>query len=104
MRTKLFSFFLLLFALGGLSVRGIGTQEATSAVPPVPTDLPAEAVRYAVLLSGNRAGLQASWKEADGTWNTIYEFNDRGRGPKQRTTLRLGPDGIPTPIDIAGHD
>jgi len=104
MKTKSLPFLVLVLVLGCISVRGIQAQRASSAAPPVPTDLPSDAVRYAVLLSGNRAGLQANWTTPDGVRHYHYEFNDRGRGPKQRTTMWLGEGGIPTQIDIAGHD
>jgi len=101
MKTRALPSLLLILVLGCIFVRGVFAQGAASAVP---ADLPADAVRYAVLLSGNRAGLQASWTTADGARHYHYEFNDRGRGPKQRTRMVVGPDGIPTQIDIGGND
>src|SRR5215212_2050749 len=60
--------------------------------------------RYTVILVGNRAGLQTSTVRADGAREFAYEYNDRGRGPKYRTTIRLDAAGLPVSLDTSGND
>jgi imidazolonepropionase-like amidohydrolase len=75
-----------------------------STAPPLPADIPATADRYAFLLMGSVAGQQATWTAADGTLHIFFQFNDRGRGPKTTSILKLGPDGIPVSESITGND
>lgn len=76
----------------------------SSNVPPVPDYIPANAVRYAIFLSGNKAGDEAMWKTPDGKIHTFSQFNDRGRGPKLDGVYVLDEQGIPTDVEIKGHD
>src|ERR1700730_8146367 len=66
----------------------------TSVAPPLPADIPPTAERYSFLMMGNLAGHQAVWTASDGL-HIFFQFNDRGRGPKTTTILKLGSDGIP---------
>jgi hypothetical protein len=72
--------------------------------PPLPPDVPSDAVRYSVLLSGNLAGHQAVWTTPDGQRHVHYQYNDRGRGPVLRTVYTLDPSGLPVRMDTAGVD
>src|SRR5215212_955711 len=63
-----------------------------------------EATRYTVILVGNTAGSQTSTVRPDGAREFAYEFNDRGRGPKYRTTIRLDAAGLPVSLDTSGND
>ncbi|HEU5217446.1 MAG TPA: hypothetical protein VFU23_02235, partial [Gemmatimonadales bacterium] len=65
---------------------------------------PADTLRYTMLLSGNRAGSMLVIREADGSARTRFEFNDRGRGPKTETLLRIDAAGLPTAVSITGND
>ncbi|HYH07774.1 MAG TPA: amidohydrolase family protein [Thermoanaerobaculia bacterium] len=59
--------------------------------------------RYTVLMSTNPAGTQVVTTR--GNESVIeYEFNDRGRGPKTRTTLRVDDRGVPIAIETSGND
>lgn len=60
--------------------------------------------RYAVFLSGNRAGEQVLRRLPSGELDVHFEFNDRSRGPKLDERIALDPEGIPTRIDITGND
>jgi len=82
----------------------LAQQTPPSAVPALPADIPATADRYSFLLMGNPAGQQAIWTAADGTLHIFFQFNDRGRGPKTTSILRLGPGGIPVSATITGND
>ena len=60
--------------------------------------------RYPVLMMGNRAGVQTSAVKADGAREFAFEFNDRGRGPKLTTTIKLDSAGVPVSLDTKGND
>src|SRR5690349_12196481 len=55
--------------------------------------------RYTVLMSTNKAGTQVVSASGD-TVTVDYEFNDRGRGPKTHTVMRVGPNGVPLSMEI----
>jgi len=93
---------LLLTLLFSLSVAQQPPQQ--SAVPAVPADIPASAERYSMLLMGNLAGQQAVWTAADGTLHIFFQFNDRGRGPKTTSILKLDANGITVSEVITGND
>jgi imidazolonepropionase-like amidohydrolase len=76
----------------------------TSAVPPLPADVPSTAERYSLLLMDNLAGQQAVWTASDGTLHVFFQFNDRGRGPKTTSILKLDASGIPVSEVITGND
>jgi imidazolonepropionase-like amidohydrolase len=75
-----------------------------SAAPVLPADIPATAERYSFLVMGNVAGQEADWTAADGTLHIFFQFNDRGRGPKTTSILKLDPHGIPISEVITGND
>jgi imidazolonepropionase-like amidohydrolase len=75
-----------------------------SAVPALPADIPPTADRYSFLIMNNLAGQQAVWTAADGTLHIFFQFNDRGRGPKTTSVLKLDPNGIPSSEVITGND
>jgi hypothetical protein len=76
-------------------------EGAQSAVPPLPAGIPGDAERYSVLIMGNLAGQQAVWKAPDGSLHIFYQFNDRGRGPKTTSLLKLDAKGVPV---VEGND
>src|SRR5271166_5240893 len=75
-----------------------------SAVPALPADIPSTAERYSFLLMGNLAGQQAVWTAPDGTLHIFFQFNDRGRGPKTTSILKLDGNGVPFSEVITGND
>jgi hypothetical protein len=72
--------------------------------PRLPADIPPTAERYSFLIMGNPAGQQAVWTADDGTLHIFYQFNDRGRGPKTTSTLKLDANGIPLSEVITGNN
>jgi imidazolonepropionase-like amidohydrolase len=60
--------------------------------------------RYAFILAGNKAGYESSTRNADGSLQLHFEFNDRGRGPNVNEKIVTGKDGIPVEIEITGVD
>ncbi|MFZ0798693.1 MAG: hypothetical protein WAM98_12985, partial [Terriglobales bacterium] len=75
-----------------------------SAVPALPADIPSTADRYSFLMMGNLAGQQAVWTASNGTLHIFFQFNDRGRGPKTTSVLKLDANGSPISEVITGND
>lgn len=69
-----------------------------------PADVPATALRSTVLTMGNRAGQQALWRTPDGVTHVLFEYNDRGRGPRTITDYRFDPAGTIVATTTRGHD
>lgn len=59
---------------------------------------------HALLLRGNRAGFQTTCLLPDGSRRVTFAFNDRGRGPSLRSTIRLDEVGLPRSIETDGRD
>jgi imidazolonepropionase-like amidohydrolase len=99
--------FFSLSGVSALSAQGNPTapaQPAASAVPVLPAEIPATAERYSMLMMGNMAGQQAVWTASDGTLHMFFQFNDRGRGPKTTSIIKLDANGIPVAETITGND
>jgi imidazolonepropionase-like amidohydrolase len=79
-------------------------QPAASAVPALPADVPATAERFKFLMMGNEAGQQAVWTASDGTLHVFFQFNDRGRGPKTTSILKVDSNGVPVSETVTGND
>ncbi len=75
-----------------------------SPVPALPGDIPPTAERYSFLVMGNPAGQQDVWTADDGTLHIFYQYNDRGRGPKTTSILKLDANGIPLSEVITGNN
>jgi imidazolonepropionase-like amidohydrolase len=60
--------------------------------------------RYSFLMMGKPAGAQISKMNSAGFYEYDFEYNDRGRGPKLKTRIRLDGDGIPTSVETVGND
>ena len=74
--------------------------------PPVTTEpqpLAEQTRRYTVLMSTNVAGSQVVTTRGDETI-VDFEFNDRGRGPKLHTVMRVDERGVPLSLAISGND
>jgi hypothetical protein len=93
---------LLFLTVSATFVRG--QESSGGGIPPIPGSVPADAARYSVLSSGNPAGNQVVWKSADGRRHVLFQYNDRGRGPRIDTVTTLGTDGIPTATENSGND
>jgi hypothetical protein len=63
-----------------------------------------EETRYTVLIMGKPAGVQTSVANAKGEREFTFEYNDRGRGPKLTSRVRLDTEGLPVSIDTSGND
>jgi len=80
------------------------SQPAQSAVPELPSDIPGTAERYSVMIMGNLVGQQAVWTAPDGELHIFYQFNDRGRGAKTTSIIRMDANGLPISEKIEGND
>lgn len=76
---------------------------AQSAIPALPSSIPATAERDSVLLMGAPAGQQAVWTTPDGSIHIFFQYNDRGRGPVTTSVLRLGASGVPVSETVTGN-
>ena len=92
--------FILPILLGSI----LWSQQPQSAVPTLPSDIPSTADRYSFIMMGNLAGQQAVWTAADATLHVFFQFNDRGRGPKTTSILKLDANGVPVSEVISGND
>ncbi len=96
---------LLTFLLPCLSnVQAQQPSSTSSNVPALPSDIPATASRYSVLIMGSLAGQEAAWTAPDGKLHAFFQFNDRGRGPKTTSVITLNAKGIPIAESISGND
>src|SRR5687767_10224484 len=59
--------------------------------------------RYSVLMSTNVAGQQVVTTRGNETI-IDFEFNDRGRGPKTHTVIKLDAMGVPVSMVTTGND
>jgi len=75
-----------------------------SGAPALPPDIPAAAVRYSFLMNGNLAGQQAVWTAEDGTLHMFFQYNDRGRGPRITSVIKLDEQGVPVSETVTGND
>lgn len=62
------------------------------------------ALRYTVVLGGNKAGTLIHASDGKEWRRYTYEYNDRGRGPKVEEKMILSVDRIPVGIEIKGVD
>ncbi|MDQ3749739.1 MAG: amidohydrolase family protein [Acidobacteriota bacterium] len=60
--------------------------------------------RYTFLMMGKPAGAQISKITPESIREYDFEFNDRGRGPKLKTRIRLDADGVPISIETVGNN
>lgn len=90
---------LLFLAAAVLQVGACGHQPSSSQ----PSASVGKSLRYTVLMSTNKAGSQVVTTTGDAI-TVDYEFNDRGRGPKTHTVIRLGANGMPVSLETTGND
>ena len=73
-----------------------------SALPAAAAQQSPDTARYGVLFSGRPAGEYREWW-SNGELHSVYDYNDRGRGPHQEAVLKLGEGGVPSSVSITGH-
>ena len=95
---------LLLAWVGASNAYGQQQGAPASNVPALPPEIPANATRYSVLIMGNLAGQEVTWKTPDGKLHAFFQFNDRGRGPKTTSIVTRNAKGVPVAESITGND
>ncbi|HEX8254266.1 MAG TPA: amidohydrolase family protein [Thermoanaerobaculia bacterium] len=78
-------------------------QQNQRDAPQTPAAPGEQTLRYAVLMSTNKAGSQVVTRRGDEI-TVDYEYNDRGRGPKTHTVMRLDARGVPVSLALTGND
>ncbi|MBV9075099.1 MAG: amidohydrolase family protein [Acidobacteria bacterium] len=63
-----------------------------------------QTLRYTIVSNHKTAGSEVDTYGANGTVDSSFEFNDRGRGPKITAHYVLDNHGQPTRTDISGND
>lgn len=69
-----------------------------------PAEVPTNARLSTFLMMGNKAGQQAVWRTDDGVTHVLFEFNDRGRGPRTVTEYHFDDQGNVASVHTIGHD
>jgi imidazolonepropionase-like amidohydrolase len=64
----------------------------------------ADSTQWTLSYAGRVAGQMVRWREADGGIGLFLEYNDRGRGPRTTSRIRLDARGWPVAIETDGHD
>lgn len=63
-----------------------------------------DTIQFSILLSGKQVGRHWVYSDAPNSYQLFYEFNDRGRGPKQSVVLKTNSDGLPIYRELIGVD
>ncbi|HQT94326.1 MAG: hypothetical protein B7Z61_08125 [Acidobacteria bacterium 37-71-11] len=75
----------------------------TAGAVPVPP-APAPAAAFTVILGGAHAGTMTVQATGTGAYRVHFEYNDRGRGPRLDSTVRLDRDSTPVRVETDGND
>jgi imidazolonepropionase-like amidohydrolase len=63
-----------------------------------------ETLRYKIVSNDTVAGSEVDKFSPDGRIDSVFEFNDRGRGPNISAQYVIGASGLPTRTDVTGND
>ncbi|WP_343745181.1 amidohydrolase family protein [Chitinophaga sp.] len=63
-----------------------------------------DTIRYSLILTGNIKGEKKVIETSPGTFETWYQYNDRGRGDSLHTIYRQDNEGFPTYVRAVGKD
>jgi hypothetical protein len=75
-----------------------------SPLPPLPPDVPKDAVIRIFLTDKTPSGQDAVWRTPNGVTHEFFQFNDRGRGPKTYTAYRVDASGLIASEETTGVD
>ncbi len=79
----------------------LACQDQKKTVPSSTEYLPYE---YSLFFGENEAGYFNSSRDAEGAYQFVFEFNDRGRGPHLEETVQLDGMGWIQSLHIVGHN
>ncbi|HSN89218.1 MAG TPA: hypothetical protein VL025_20805, partial [Thermoanaerobaculia bacterium] len=88
-------------ALALTLLAGLALTRCASTPPATPQG---DETRYTFLLAGNKAGAAVTRSPSLAERVFDFEFNDRGRGPKTTTRVRLDDQGLPVRMETTGID
>ncbi|HSF39564.1 MAG TPA: amidohydrolase family protein [Thermoanaerobaculia bacterium] len=88
-------------ALALTLLAGLALTRCASTPPAAPKG---DETRYTFLLAGNKAGAAVTRSPSSAERVFDFEFNDRGRGPKTTTRVRLDDQGLPMRMETTGID
>ncbi len=63
-----------------------------------------DTIQYSIMSSGKRTGTHWVYSTTPNRYSIFFEFNDRGRGPKQNVVLTTDATGMPINRTITGVD
>jgi imidazolonepropionase-like amidohydrolase len=86
----------LLAALFAFLIAGAPLSAGDSIAP--------QTLRYTVSSNGVTSGSEVDTYSPDSHIDSVFEFNDRGRGPKIVAHYIVAADGLPTRTDVTGND
>lgn len=87
-------------AIAATALALLAVPVAAAPEPPAPPPPAA----FAVILGGAQAGTMTVRATGASAYRVHFEYNDRGRGPRLDSTIRLGPDSTPVRIETDGND
>jgi hypothetical protein len=71
---------------------------------PVGLSAQTDTTHWTLSYGGRVAGQMYRWREADSSFGLFLEYNDRGRGPRTTSRIRLDQRGWPVALESDGHD
>lgn len=63
-----------------------------------------DTIVFSIVSAGNIKGSSKEWRNVDGSYTEVYQYNDRGRGDSIVTIYKEDKDGFPTYIKARGKD
>jgi imidazolonepropionase-like amidohydrolase len=93
-----------LVALLNAAVRLAVAQQGESPLPALPPDIPKQAEMRMLMMDMQLTGQDAVWRDKNGVLHEFFQFNDRGRGPKQYFSYNVDDSGLIVSEDVSGVD
>ncbi len=63
-----------------------------------------DTIQFSIVSSGKKVGSHWVYSSEPNSYQLFYEFNDRGRGPKQNVILKTDAKGLPIYRELTGVD
>lgn len=91
MTTYINYFFLAILLFAAISLQPANAQSTDS-------------LSYDILFGDRQAGFAHIWQNDNETYQSIFEFNDRGRGPHLEESIQLDHNGLILKHTVKGHN